>query len=140
MDAVSIAHTWFRGLNERRVADVSHLLAEDVTSLWPGNDVAFGPNAVLGFVAGFYDSFPDIHYQVDTVIGSGAAALIEGVMIGTTHSETETKEGERLPPGRNIHLPFCTVIHTRGRKVVAYRTYYDRVDIVEQMRRSYEAS
>jgi predicted ester cyclase len=133
MDSISIAHRWFRALNEGSVAP--ELLALDVTSFVPGSEEGKGRELVLSFVTGLLHVFPDLQHELDSVTACGNRVVVEGVITGT-HGKRTPASGHRLG-GKNVRFRFCTVVETEGQRIVSYHAYYDQLDLLKQLGESW---
>ena len=76
-----------------------------------------------------FDSFPDIHFEIETVISDGDDVAITWIMTGTNSG----KIGDFLPTGKSINTTGRTIYHLEDGKVTGHSQVFDRTKVMKQL-------
>ena len=101
----------------------------------PGGDVIHGRTAIRTHFAEKFQAFPDLHVIYTHVLASHSVGMAEGRIQGTHIGVYAGPTGQRLPgTGRTLAIPFMTCITTRGGGIVWQQIYFDRAEVMQQLR------
>ena len=76
-----------------------------------------------------FDSFPDIHFEIQTVVADGDDVAITWIMTGTNSG----KIGDFLPTGKSINTTGRTIYHLKNGKVSGHSQVFDRTTVMKQL-------
>lgn len=76
-----------------------------------------------------FDSFPDIHFAIQSAIADGNYVAITWLMTGTNLG----KIGEYSATGRTIKTQGATIYHFRNGKVCGHNQVFDRTKVIKQL-------
>ena len=76
-----------------------------------------------------FDSFPDIHFEIQTAVPDGDDVAINWIMTGTNSG----KIGDFLPTGKSINATGRTIYHFKNGKVSGHSQVFDRTAIMKQL-------
>ena len=76
-----------------------------------------------------FDSFPDIHFEIQTAISDGDHVAITWIMTGTNNG----KMGHFLPTGKSINTTGETIYHFKNGKVSGHSQVFDRTTVMKQL-------
>src|SRR5215210_6404048 len=93
-----IALSIFEALNTRDLSVWSKHLAEDYTAEHPGVSVPLNKTITIGYNQRFVTAFPDIHFEVLSVLAEGDYVLIHWRGSGTHAERLATLTGQTIPP------------------------------------------
>lgn len=70
--------------------------------------------AIVAWLAGFFEGFPDADYQAIAKHECGDVAIDEGFLVGTHTGTLSTPDGERIEPtGNAVRIRSCDVMEVR---------------------------
>ena len=93
-----IALSIFEALNSRDLSVWFKHLAEDYTAEHPGVSVPLNKTIGIGYNQRFVTAFPDIHFEVLSVLAEGDYVLIQWRASGTHAERLATMTGQTIPP------------------------------------------
>ncbi|RPI30903.1 MAG: hypothetical protein EHM70_12755 [Chloroflexota bacterium] len=104
--------------------------------MWNKGDVSVAseifvrPEGVERFMREFLTAFPGLHHSVEELIAEGdrlvARFSAEGMHTGPWK--------QYAPSGKAIHYTGVTVAQIKGDKIIHHRTWWDTMELVEQIR------
>lgn len=104
-----------------------YTIYKDPSDPWEGRTLNFEEFAMrLDYT---FDSFPDIHCEIKTVISCGDDVAITWIMTGTNCGKT----GAFLPTGKSIHTNGRTVYYFRNGKLSGHSQVFDRATVMKQL-------
>ncbi|MEJ2856185.1 MULTISPECIES: nuclear transport factor 2 family protein [unclassified Saccharothrix] len=93
-----------------------------------------GRNAIEAMAATFFRAFPDMVFEIRTVVEQGDVVVLEGATKGTFTGPMTTPGGEVPPTGKSFETPFAVVCELSGTGLVAAcREYYDTAAFAAQL-------
>ena len=110
-------------INDRDYARVAGAIAERCE--WvsvPAEQTFVGPEAMVRGVRAFADEFPDGRAEIEQLHAVGEIVVIEWRTTGT-----------RAADGASFSRRGCSVAEVRGGKIAAYRDYFDRQTLSDQL-------
>ena len=131
LSAQAVVENYFDALNVRDYARAAGAIAEHC--VWESvatEAVHQGPGAIVAGLREFVVAFPDWHVHIASVTADGNRVAIEWLVTGTF---TKAFRGMQ-PNGRRMRRRGCAVAEVEGGKIVAYRDYYDRLTLQQQLR------
>jgi steroid delta-isomerase-like uncharacterized protein len=120
----------FGALSERDFERAAGAVAE--TCRWESvaaETVHTGSQPIVNGLRQFAEAFPDWHVEITTLVSSGRTVVVEWTSGGTFRGSFR---GE-TPNGRSFHRRGCAVAEVERGKIVAYRDYYDRATMLDQL-------
>jgi steroid delta-isomerase-like uncharacterized protein len=76
-----------------------------------------------------FDSFPDIHFAIQTAISDGDYVVITWTMTGTNSG----KIGDFPPTNKSIETMGATIYHFNNGKVCGHSQVFDRTTVMRQL-------
>jgi steroid delta-isomerase-like uncharacterized protein len=76
-----------------------------------------------------FDSFPDMHFDLQSTVSDGDHVGISWVMTGTNTGEI----GELAATGKSICTSGMTIYHFRNGKIIGHSQVFDRVTVMRQL-------
>jgi steroid delta-isomerase-like uncharacterized protein len=90
-----------------------------------------GPDC-QGYWQEFFNSFPDVYFDVSSILACGDHAVIECIFMGTQKSKFSPWTDESTS-GKRFEARAAFVLRFKGDKVYEISEYYDRAAIVKQL-------
>ena len=129
-----IALSLFEALNARDLSLWSKHLAEDYTAEHPGVSVLLNKTWSVGYNQRFVTAFPDIHFEVLSVLAEGDQVLIHWMASGTHDERLATVTGQTIPPTqRGVRVSGALLIEVRDGKIVHDWSYWDQLTLLAQL-------
>ena len=129
-----IALSLFEALNARDLSLWSQHLAEDYTAEHPGVSVLLNKTRSMGYNQRFVTAFPDIHFEVLSVLAEGDYVLIQWTASGTHSERLATMTGQTIPPTRrSMTVSGATLAEVRDGKIVRDWSYWDQLSLLAQL-------
>ncbi len=104
--------------------------------MWNKKDLAIAgeifarPEGVQRFLSEFLKAFPDLHHTVEEMIAESDLVVTRFSAQGT-----HTGQWKNFPPsGRPIHYTGVTIARIEGGKIVDHHTWWDTMELVEQIK------
>lgn len=116
--------------NEGRLELVDELLAPDTEVHVPFADPGSGPAALKKIVTGLREGFPDLHLEIDDLVGEGDKVAV------AWHSTRQTHLGpyRGLPPTRrSIQVSGIDILRFEQGRVAEFSMHLDELGAVRQM-------
>lgn len=76
-----------------------------------------------------FHSFPDIHFEIKTVVSDGQCVAITWIMTGTNSG----KIGDYPPTNKKIEADGMTIYYFKNGRVCGHAQVYDRTTIMKQL-------
>jgi steroid delta-isomerase-like uncharacterized protein len=93
-----------------------------------------GRDALEAMAATIFKAFPDIAFEVRSVIEEGNVVVLEGATKGTFTGPMMTANGEVPPTGKSYEAPYVAVCELSGTGLImALREYYDTAAFAAQL-------
>lgn len=122
LDPESVIRQMWDAINARDLPRVAGAIAEGCSWTSVAAEQTFsGPQAMIDGVRAFHDTFPDGHTDIERLHVAEDVVVIEWRTHGTRTD------------GRAFSRRGCSVAEIRGGKITAYRDYYDRQTMAEQL-------
>ena len=129
-----IALSLFEALNARDLSLWSQHLAEDYTAEHPGVSVFLNKTTSMGYNQRFVTAFPDIHFEVLSVLAEGDHVLTHWTGNGTHTERLATVTGETIPPTRRrVRVSGAMLTKVRDGKIVGEWSYWDQLSLLAQL-------
>jgi len=114
-----IALRIMEALNTRDLSVWSKHLAEDYTAEHPGVSGPLSKTMGIGYNQRFVTAFPDIHFEVLSVLAEGDYVLIQWRAHGTHSERLATMTGQTIPPTRrSMTVSGAALAEVRDGKIV----------------------
>lgn len=118
----------------RDIDAVAELYAPDVVAVVPDEGEIKGRAAIVASMRPFIDGFPDARFEPIAAHESGAVAIDEGYFVGTHTASLTLPSGEAIPAtGKRVRVRSIDVAEVKDGKIVAYRLYFDQLDLLTQL-------
>jgi steroid delta-isomerase-like uncharacterized protein len=128
-DATTIARDYIEAWNKRDFGRTRSLLHPKYAYISPDGQREEGVDAGVKRGQMWATAFPDGKLEIARITASAEAATVECNASGT-------HKGELMgiaPTGRQVKMPYCTVIEIRDGKVSAEREYFDSLNMMRQL-------
>ena len=99
----------------------------DLSDPWDGRTLNYVDYAMrLDY---YFDSFPDVNFEIKTAIREGASVAIIWVKTGINNG----KHGAFPPTGKSIRTIGSTIFHFNKGKICGHTQVFDRVTVIKQL-------
>jgi C-1 hydroxylase len=129
-----IALSLFEALNARDLSLWAQHLADDYLAEHPGVSVLLNKPRSMGYNQRFVTAFPDLHFEVLSVLAEGDHVLIHWMASGTHDERLATVTGETIPPTRRrATVSGAMITKVRDGKIVREWSYWDQLSLLAQL-------
>jgi C-1 hydroxylase len=129
-----IAISLFEALNARDLSLWSQHLADDYLAEHPGVSVPLDKTRSMGYNQRFVTAFPDLHFEVLSVLAEGDHVLTHWTASGTHAERLATVTGETIPPTRRrATVSGAMITKVRDGKIVREWSYWDQLSLLAQL-------
>jgi len=129
-----IALRIIEALNTRDLSVWSKHLAEEYTAEHPGVSIPLNKTMTIGYTQRFVTAFPDIHFEVLSVLAEGDRVLIQWRASGTHAERLATMTGQTIPPTRrSMTVSGVGLAQVRDGKIVREWSYWDQLSLLAQL-------
>jgi len=130
---VKTAMTFIEAFNSRDFSNWYGILDSGFSADYPGGSSLAAEHA-RGFNESFLPAFPDLHFEVQSVLEEGDRVVMEWVASGTHDGPLMTPNGQTIPPTHRsgeVHGVLITTV--RDGKIARERTYLDQLELLGQL-------
>jgi ketosteroid isomerase-like protein len=122
LDPETVVRRMWDAINDRDYTRVAGAISElcQWTSV-PAEQTFVGPEAMVRGAQAFAETFPDGRSEIDRLHVAGEIVVVEWRTFGTNAD------------GRRLDRRGCSVAEVRGGKITAYRDYFDRQTLTDQL-------
>ncbi|MGE5847612.1 MAG: ester cyclase [Ignavibacteria bacterium] len=99
----------------------------------PFNMKLSGKEGYLQVVQGWTNAFPDGLCDITNIIAGEDGAVVEFIGRGTQTGKLVSPEGEIMPTGKHVDVPFCDVIRIKNGKITSLNSYFDTATMMKQL-------
>ena len=92
-----------------------------------------GKEGYLQLSRGWSGAFPDGRCNVNNIVAGEDWVVAEFAGRGTQTGTFYTPEGEIMPTGKRVDVPFCDVFKIENGKIVSYNSYFDSATFMKQL-------
>jgi steroid delta-isomerase-like uncharacterized protein len=129
-----IALSLFEALNARDLSLWAQHLADDYIAEHPGVSVLLNKTRSMGYNQRFVTAFPDLHFEVLSVLAEGDHVLTHWTASGTHAERLATITGETIPPTRRrAAVSGAMITKVRDSKIVREWSYWDQLSLLAQL-------
>lgn len=97
-------------------------------------EVMEGREAIRDSMAAWFTAFPDITWELVSLMSSGDTFIAEGIFRGTHKGPMVTDQGEIPATGRSVEVPCCFIGRVSENGMLAEdRTYFNAATMMEQL-------
>jgi steroid delta-isomerase-like uncharacterized protein len=133
-DNLKIARAFYDGFNKRNFANVQKLVDEDAQfQLIPSNTKFSGKEGYLHLAQGWANAFPDGQCHISNIAAGEDWAVVEFAGRGTQTGPLMSPEGNIMPTGKSVDIPFCDVFKIKNGRVVSLNEYFDTATMMKQL-------
>ena len=130
LEPESVVRQLWRAINDRDYAHLAGAIAERCEWMsMPSGQVYRGPAAMVEGLRTFHEAFPDGRGEIIEVYVAGNVVVTEWEVTGTNMGS----RNDIAPTGRPFSRRGCSVALVVGGKIVAYRDYFDRQTLTDQL-------
>lgn len=98
-----------------------------------GGSPGTGPDGLERLYTLWQEAFPDNHAEILSIVCEANDAALEGRLTGTHTGPLRLPTGDIPPTGRRVSVEYALQISEAGGRMVSYRLYFDRVDLMTQL-------
>jgi steroid delta-isomerase-like uncharacterized protein len=130
-----LARTFVAAVGSRDPVRWAAMFTDDATYATPDlPNPLEGRDALQTMAATFFKAFPDMAFEVRSVIEQSNVVVLEGATKGTFNGPMMTANGEIPPNGKSYEAPFVAVCELSGTGLItACREYYDTAAFAAQL-------
>ncbi len=130
--AEELGRKWFEAMSNHDFEGALETLADDV-DFWSPAGPMRGREEVRPFLLGYETAFPDAVFDIKVAVGSENMTALEGTFSGKNTGPITSPAGEMPATGRDVSLPFVTVIETDGEHITSHHAYWDQMGFMAQL-------
>jgi steroid delta-isomerase-like uncharacterized protein len=131
-EAREVGQRWFDTISRGDRSAARALLTDDVDFYSPGSP-ARTADEIADAMTGYAAAIPNAQFDISAWHEAGDTAIAEGVYRGTNSGPLRTPQGEIPATGREVAVPFVTVLKARDGKLAGHRAYWDNATFMEQL-------
>ena len=130
-----LAKTFIAAVASRDSAAWAAMFTDDAKYAIPETpEPVRGREALDAMASMFFEAFPDMAFEVRTVIEQGSIVVLEAATKGTFTGPMATPEGEVPPTGRSYIAPLVAICELTDTGLIAEcREYYDPAGLAAQI-------
>jgi predicted ester cyclase len=134
MDRTAIVKEAYAKIDGLDVDGFVAMQAADCVWRTPGGELR-GHDEVRAFIEGWNEAFPTGEHRIVRSVESGDGVWVEGVWTGTHTGTLQTPAGGVPATGRDVTLPFATIISGSidERQAERVAIYYDQLGFMAQL-------
>ena len=115
-------------------ADATAALYEADAVYYQYPEVFHGREAVRDSMAAWFTAFPDIRWELKSLMSSEDTFIAEGIFKATHTGPMKTGESEVPPTGKAVEMPCCFIGRVSANGLIAEdRTYVNAAIMMEQL-------
>jgi len=112
---------------------IAPTIAEDFQGINPRGVIRRGSEGLKTHYGQWIIGFPDCVVEVTNFFATKDQAVVEFIGRGIHAGVLEGPTRDIQPAGRNAEVRFCEVFRFRNRKIVSIHTYYDALELMQQL-------
>ena len=129
-----LALKFFEGLNSHVAGANRDLQTADYRQESPGAPEALNTEQAEGYINGFFEAFPDLHFDIRHTIAQGDYVVVNWMASGTHTGGMRTPTGAVLPAtGKKAMVPGSTTYLFKGGKAAQSWVHWDMVTLLAQL-------
>lgn len=129
-----IALKFFEGINSQVPGANRELQAPGYKQESPGIAMAMDTDQAEAYIQGFFEAFPDLHFDIRHTIAQGDYVVVNWMASGTHTGGLRTPTGAVLPPtGKKAMVPGSTTYLFKGGKAAQSWVHWDMVTLLAQL-------
>ncbi len=133
-DNLKIARGFYDEFNKRNFADVQKLVDDNAQfQIIPFNAKFTGKEGYLQLAQGWANAFPDGQCHITNIAAGEDSAVVEFAGRGTQTGPLMSPEGDIMPTGKSVDVPFCDVFKIKNGKIVSHNSYFDSSTMMKQL-------
>jgi len=131
---LKIARGFYDEFNKRNFANVQKLVDDNAQfQIIPFNAKFSGKEGYLQLAQGWANAFPDGHCDINNIVAGEDWVVVEFAGRGTQTGPLMSPEGDIMPTGKSVDVPFCDVFKIKNGKIVSYNSYFDSSTMMKQL-------
>lgn len=134
LDNIRIVEEAFEALNAQDLTQGNTYQAPGYTYQGPGLPGPVGPEAYAAYMQGYFDAFPDLHFELTHKVAQGDVVIVNWVGTGTHDGPLRMPSGNSLPATGKKGTNFgSSTFEFEGGKVVRSSTHFDTATMLAQL-------
>ena len=131
---VRVAEKAVTDLNQHDVSVGVDLYADTYQFEAPGAQGSLNLEQSQAYVQGFFDAFPDLHFEVTNRIADGEYVVINWMGTGTHTAPMRSPSGNMIPAtGKKCLVPGSTTYNIKNGKIQKSQWYWDMATLLAQL-------
>ena len=133
-DNIRIVEKAFEDINAHDLSQASTYQAPGYKYQGPGLPGPVGPDGYAAYMQGYFDAFPDLHFQLTHKVAQGDVVIVNWVGTGTHDGPLRMPSGDSLPATgkKGTNFGSSTFEFQKG-KVLRSSTYFDTATMLAQL-------
>jgi steroid delta-isomerase-like uncharacterized protein len=124
----------FEALNAHELGRYPDLFAADFLSDQPGAAAPLTRDQNDAYTQGFFEAFPDLHFDTRQIIAQGDFVVLNWMASGTNKGGLRTPTGAVLPPtDKHAMAPGSITYQFKNGKIVRAWNHWDMVTLLAQL-------
>lgn len=129
MSNIEVVQRYIDASNSHDLEAIAKEFSEGATYIDPAVGQEISGDVITGYLQGLFASFPDLKYEVTSMIGQGDTVVFEWVMEGNNSGEGPAHPATH----RKLTLPGIDFLELQDGKIYKARVYFDRASYADQM-------
>ncbi|MCA1825212.1 MAG: nuclear transport factor 2 family protein [Frankia sp.] len=118
----------------RDVKALEGLYAPNAVFTTPDQGEITGREAVVDYLRGFIDAFPDLQWEELAKHESGNTTIDEGHVVGTNTAPLPLRDGQKMPAtGKKVRVRSCDIATVKDGLIVQHNFYFDQMEFLGQL-------
>jgi len=133
-DNIRIAEQSVTNLNKHDINVGTDLFDENYQFEGPGAQGSLNQEQSQAYIQGYFDAFPDLHFEVTNRIADGDYVVINWMGTGTHTAPMRTPTGNMIPAtGKKCIVPGSTTYKIKDGKIVNGQWFWDMAALLAQL-------
>jgi steroid delta-isomerase-like uncharacterized protein len=129
MSNIEIVQSYISASNNHDVNSIQKLFDTSGTYVDPATGTEISGQHISGYLSVLFQGFPDLHYEITSMIESSNTVIFEWLMSGTNTGNSAAHPATH----KTIQLPGIDVITVDQAKIKSVKVYFDRASYAEQL-------
>jgi len=133
-ESLKIARGFYDGFNNRNFANVQKLVDNNAQfQIIPFGAKFSGKEGYLQLAQSWANAFSDGQCHITNIAAGEDWAVVEFAGRGSQDGTLMSPEGDIMPTGKSVDIPFCDVFKIKNGKIVSHNSYFDSSTMMKQL-------
>ncbi|HVO74483.1 MAG TPA: ester cyclase [Ignavibacteriaceae bacterium] len=133
-DNLKVARGFYEEFNKRNFSNVQKTVDDKAQlQIIPLNTKFSGKEGYLQLAQGWANAFPDGQCIITNITAGEDGVVVEFAGRGTQTGTFRSPDGDIMPTGKSVDIPFCDVFKIKNGRIVSYNSYFDTATMLKQL-------